>query len=95
MAETPGKFNMRWEGPFRVTEKKSNVTYNIVSVDSGKSMVVHADRMKKFQGHEATVQTKKPKTKKRARFVENESKITEPSRYNLRTKIQMLQRYRN
>jgi hypothetical protein len=26
MAETPGKFNMRWEGPFRVTEKKSNVT---------------------------------------------------------------------
>ncbi len=98
MAETPGKFNMRWEGPFRVTEKKGNVTYNIVSVDSGKSMVVHADRMKKFQGHaslEATVQTEKPKTKKRARFVENESRITEPSRYNLRTKIQMPKRYRN
>ncbi len=55
------------------------MTYNIVSVDSGKSMVVHADRMKKFQGHaslEATVQTEKPKTKKRARFVENESRIT-------------------
>jgi hypothetical protein len=97
MADTPGKFNMRWEGPFRVTEKKGNVTYNIVSVDSGKSMVVHADRMKKFQGHEspvATAQAEKPKTKKRARFVEQESRIKEPSRYNLRTKIQMPQRYR-
>jgi hypothetical protein len=61
-------------------------------------MVVHADRMKKFQGHEsleATVPTEKPKTKKRARFVQNENRITEPSRYNLRTKIQMPQRYRN
>jgi hypothetical protein len=36
-------------------------------------MVVHADSMKKFQGHaslEATVHTEKPQTKKRARFVE-------------------------
>jgi hypothetical protein len=69
-----------------------------VSVDSEKSMVVHADRMKKFQGHaslEATVLTEKPKTRKRAQFVEKENRITEPSRYNLRNKIQMPQRYRN
>ena len=62
-------------------------------------MVVHADRMKKFQGHaslEATVQTEKPKTKKRPRFVQKkENRITEPSRYTLRTKIQMPQRYSN
>jgi hypothetical protein len=60
-------------------------------------MVVHADRMKKFQGHtslEATAQAEKPKTKKRARFVEKEKTLTEPSRYNLRNKIQMPQRYR-
>ena len=59
-------------------------------------MVVHADRMKKFQGHaslENTAQAEKPKTRKRARFLEKE--ITEPSRYNLRNKIQMPQRYRN
>ena len=67
MAETPGKFNMRWEGPYTVTEKKSNVNYKIVSHDGKKRMVVHADRMKKFQGHaslKATEQAEKPKTKK-------------------------------
>ena len=98
MAETPGKFNMRWEGPYTVTEKKGNVNYKIVSYDGKKRIVVHADRMKKFQGHaslEATAQAEKPKTRKRARFVEKEIQITEPSRYNLRNKIQMPQRYRN
>ena len=57
----------------------------------------------KFQGHaslealslEATAQTEKPQTGKRARFREKENKITEPSRYNLKNKIQMPQRYRN
>jgi hypothetical protein len=27
MAETPGEFTMRWEGPYTVTEKKGNVNY--------------------------------------------------------------------
>jgi hypothetical protein len=99
MAETPGKFNMRWEGPYTVTEKKQgNVNYKIVSEDGKKRMVVHADRMKKFQGHaslEATAQAQKQKPRKRARFVEKENTIAEPNRYNLRNKIQMPQRYRN
>jgi hypothetical protein len=54
--------------------------------------------MKKNQGHEsleATARTEKPKTRKRARFVEKDDKVTEPGRYNLRNKIQMPQRYRN
>jgi len=70
MAETPGKFNMRWEGPYTVTEKKGNVNYKIVSYDGKKRMVVHADRMKKFQGHtslEATAQTKKSQRHKSER----------------------------
>ena len=73
LADIPGKFNMRWEGPFTVVEKKGNVNYKIVSVDGKKLLVVHTDRMKKFQGHaspEATAPTVKPKTRKRARFSE-------------------------
>jgi hypothetical protein len=50
-------------------------------------MVVHAGRMKKFQGHTspaATAQAEKPKTRKRARFYETENKRTEPNRYNVK-----------
>jgi hypothetical protein len=50
-----------------------SVNYKIVSNDGKKRMVGHADRMIKFQGHaslEATEQAEKPKTRKRARFVE-------------------------
>ena len=94
--DIPGKFNMRWEGPFTVVEKKGNVNYKIVSDDGKKLLVVHTDRIKKFQGHtspEAIAPTVKPKTRKRARFFVRERKPTEPSRYNLRAKIQMPKRY--
>jgi hypothetical protein len=40
-------------------------------------MVVHADRMKKFQGHaslEATTSTEKQTTRKQARFLETNNK---------------------
>ena len=77
LADIPSKFNMRWEGPFTVVEKKGNVNYKIVSDDGKKLLVVHTDRMKKFQGHaspEATAPTVKPKTRKRARFFERERK---------------------
>jgi hypothetical protein len=85
MAETPGKINMRCEGPFTVTEKKRNVSYKIVSNDSRKGVVVHAYTMKKFQGHaslEAITLTARQTTRKRARFLETNNKTTEPSRYN-------------
>jgi hypothetical protein len=61
-------------------------------------MVVHADRMKKFQGPAslaATAQAEKPKTRERARFCETGNKLTEPYIYNLRTKIKMPQIYGN
>ena len=48
MANTPGKFNMRWEGPYTVKERKGNVNYKIYADNGKKMMIVHADRMKQF-----------------------------------------------
>jgi hypothetical protein len=48
MANTSGKFNMRWEGPYTVKERKGNVNYKIYTDDGKKMLIVHADRMKKF-----------------------------------------------
>ncbi len=50
LAKTPGKFNNRWEGAFRVKEKKGSVSYKIISEDGKTLMVTHAERLKKFQG---------------------------------------------
>ena len=44
--DIPGKFNMRWEGPYTVLEKKSNVNYKLLT-PKGKEYVTHVDRMKK------------------------------------------------
>ncbi len=35
--DIPGKFNMRWEGPFIVVKRKGNVNYQIVSDDGPSS----------------------------------------------------------
>ena len=48
MANVPGKFNMRWEGPYVILEKKSDVTYKIQREDDKKIVVAHVDRMKKL-----------------------------------------------
>jgi len=48
MANTPGKFNMRWDGPYTISEKKGNVNYKIYADNGKKMMIVHADRMKIF-----------------------------------------------
>jgi hypothetical protein len=44
---------MRWEGPYTVVEKKSNVSNKKVSDDGKKLMVVHANRMKNFKAEQA------------------------------------------
>ena len=48
MANTPGKFNMRWDGPFKVLDRKSDVTYKVTPVDTDSPFVTHVDRMKPF-----------------------------------------------
>jgi hypothetical protein len=48
MANTPGKFNMRWDGPYTISEMKENVNYKIYADNGKKMMIVHADRMKIF-----------------------------------------------
>jgi hypothetical protein len=48
MANIPGKFNMRWEGPFSIAERKGNVNYKIISQNGKKLLIVHSDRLKKF-----------------------------------------------
>jgi hypothetical protein len=52
-ADIPGKFNMRWEGPFAVAEKKGNVNSKIFSDDGKKLLVVHTDRMKNSKAMQA------------------------------------------
>jgi hypothetical protein len=44
--DIPGKFNMRWKGPYTVLEKKSEVNYKL-RTPKGKEYVTHVDRMKK------------------------------------------------
>jgi flagellar hook assembly protein FlgD len=52
MANIPGKFNIRWEGPFSITERKGNVNYKIISQNGKKLLIVHSDRLKKFNSVE-------------------------------------------
>ena len=46
MEKIPGKFNMRWEGPFSIAERKGNVNYKIISQNGKKLLIVHSDRLK-------------------------------------------------
>ncbi len=93
----PGKFNMRWEGPYTVVEKKSNVSYKIISDDGKRLMVVYADRMKKCQGRTSPQATNTVApgrvTKPKARVAPQHNVVQ--YRYNLREKIKAPKRYSN
>jgi hypothetical protein len=97
LAIVPEKFNMRWEGPYTVIEKKSNVSYKIVSDDGKRLVVVHADRMKKFQGRTSPQATNTVApgrvTKSKARVAPQHTVVQHS--YNLREKIKAPQRYSN
>lgn len=54
MANTPGKFNMRWEGPYKVIERKGDVTYKLLHVENQTEYVTHVDRMKPFTNETAS-----------------------------------------
>ena len=85
MANTPGKFNMRWDGPYKVIEKKSDVTYKLLELATNKEYVTHVDRMKKFS-QEKPVDPVAPKIAQ-----ENDPKIPKvaPQENNLTPKDQM------
>jgi hypothetical protein len=88
---------MSWEGPYTMVEKKSNVSYKIVSDDGKKQMVVHADRIKKFQGRESPQATNTVApgrvTKSKAQVAPKHNVVQH--RYNLNEKIKAPERYRN
>ena len=44
MEKISGKFNMRWEGPFSIAERKGNVNYKIISQNGKKLLIVLSDR---------------------------------------------------
>lgn len=49
MQNTPVKFNLKWDVPFKILEQKSNVTYKIKLVsDKNKNLITHVDRLKLF-----------------------------------------------
>ena len=71
LADIPGKFNLGRD-VYSSRKERQRKLQNRFSWRQ-KLLVVHTDRMKKFQGHaspEATAPTVKPKTRKRARFSE-------------------------
>ena len=96
MANVPGKFNNRWDGPFVIKEKKGNVNYKILSEDGKKMMIVHSDRLKSFKRtpikltqdinhQQIDVQKNQIKT--------NKNRVTIEPRYSLRKTIKMPRRY--
>ena len=44
-----GKFYMRWDGPFVVVAKLSNLNYSVRRQDSNHAFVVHVNRMKRWK----------------------------------------------
>ena len=60
----PGKYNLKWAGPFEVTKKYSDLNYQIKSEKNNKLQIVHINRLKYFpktkeigQEREKTVKT--------------------------------------
>jgi hypothetical protein len=64
LASVPGKFNMRWLGPYQVIEKKSDVTYKLLHLESKTEYVTHIDRMKPFILEKPVVIVEKPTAEK-------------------------------
>ena len=57
------KLTNRWDGPFRVITKLSNVTYRIQQTPRTPQKIVHYDRLKLYEGPELDA-WKKPKTQR-------------------------------
>jgi hypothetical protein len=100
MANTPGKFNMRWDGPYTISEKKGNVNYKIYADNGKKMMIVYADRMKIFHEKspsDSSQQITEPQSESETKTNPPRNIITDPitqTKYNLRKTIRMPDRYR-
>jgi ribosomal protein L21E len=97
MANVPGKFNMRWEGPYIVTEKKGDVTYKIQSEETKKFLVVHVDRMKKFHRQPTLATSNEPiiTTDNNPKDVTEIPKSVEPKRRKKRAEKQPIDKTPN
>ena len=97
MQNTPGKFNMRWSGPYPVLEKKSEVNYKLEV--EGKEYVTHVDRMKLFRkkvqkeaderktGQLEAETANRPTEQKQRRKSKAKERLPQQTRYSLRKAI--------
>ena len=44
--DMPGKFNMKWDGPFLIIKHISDLNYKILNVQTNQSSIVHVNRLK-------------------------------------------------
>ena len=49
MQNAPGKFNLKWEGPYKIIEKKSDSNYKIQLPNEDKTYITHVDRLKLYR----------------------------------------------
>ena len=47
--DKPGKFNYKWDGPFTIIRRTSEVNYQIQNDKNQKIELVHCNRLKKIQ----------------------------------------------
>ena len=46
--KAPGKFNMKWEGPFKVLERITELTYRVQNLKNNGSSIIHVNRLKRW-----------------------------------------------
>ena len=54
------KLSYRWEGPYKVTDKLSDVTYRIQRAPRSKARIIHYDRLKSYEGTTPEEWTEEP-----------------------------------
>ena len=94
MACVPGKFNLRFRGPYKITKKMSDHNYLVKNLEfpNRQERVIHVDRIKLWVKNDLNTQSI-PETINKKANDENKSK-TATNKYNLRPKINLPIRYR-
>ena len=94
MACVPGKFNLRFRGPYKITKKMSDHNYLVKNLEfpNRQERVIHVDRIKLWVKNDPNTQSI-PETINKKANDENKNK-TATNKYNLRPKINLPIRYR-